>query len=267
MNFNASDVIREVWQQAQEKGLPLFQQLTNNIYCSHAEINKIEEKGDSDFLSCALDEYIDSPVTILRELHRRTLGFNPFLVDGMIVSLFDALRSHVEIWHMVDSLRHIEEESITDSETISKLLLWTPSDDEVINLAPDVYWFILGELNKRLKGEVQCQQTLSLDEIVIPEALNTLRARKYLTRAITIGYIEYNVERWKWVFGGNRGRLASLGYFVERVYCPTNTEQLPEQAINTLFGVNRIASAISQLHNAQKPQKWRAEIDDNIFYD
>ena len=70
------------------------------------------------------------------------------------------------------------------------------------------------------------------------------------------------LPRWE----GKRGSVAMLGYFLERVYCPNNTEKLPEQALNRLFGVARIGSAITQLHNAKKPQKWRKEID-KLFTD
>lgn len=99
------------------------------------------------------------------------------------------------------------------------------------------------------------------EAVTLPEELNTDRARKYFARAIEAKYMTPTANGYKWEFGGKRGVLASLGYFVEEVYCPTNTEQLPEQAINRLFGVIRIASAITQLHQAKKPQKWRAKID------
>lgn len=72
---------------------------------------------------------------------------------------------------------------------------------------------------------------------------------------------------YKWTFGGSRGAKARLGYFVVKIYCPTNTEQIPESAINNLFGVSRIASAITQVFTAKKPQKWRTEIDNKIFFD
>lgn len=101
----------------------------------------------------------------------------------------------------------------------------------------------------------------------LPSELDTERARKYFARAVEVGYMTPTGTGYKWNFGGERGCLARLGYFVERVYCPKNTEQLPEQSINKLFVVNRIASAITQLHNAKKPQKWRAEIDNKIFFD
>lgn len=104
------------------------------------------------------------------------------------------------------------------------------------------------------------------DLLRLPDGLNTDRARKYFARAVEVGYMKPTATGYKWEYGGKRGALARLGYFVERVYCPTNTEQLPEQVVNKLFGVERIGSAITQVHNAKKPQKWRAEID-KLFND
>lgn len=102
-------------------------------------------------------------------------------------------------------------------------------------------------------------------ELLLPDELNTERAQKYFARAIEAGLMSITPDglpRWE----GKRGSVAMLGYFLERVYCPNNTEKLPEQALNRLFGVARIGSAITQLHNAKKLQKWRKEID-KLFTD
>lgn len=112
--------------------------------------------------------------------------------------------------------------------------------------------------------ETKCSNDSGLN---LPRELDTNRARKYFARAIEAGFIIDIETGYKWIMGEARGTIARLGYFVEKVYCPTNTESLPEKAINDLFGVSRIGSAITQLHNARKPQKWRAEIDEKIFYD
>lgn len=108
--------------------------------------------------------------------------------------------------------------------------------------------------------------TSTPEAVDLPSELNTERARKYFARAVEREWMATTSTGYKWMFGGARGCLARLGYFVMRVFCPTNTEQIPEQAINRLFGVNRIGGAITQLHQAKKPQKWRAEID-SLFDD
>lgn len=101
----------------------------------------------------------------------------------------------------------------------------------------------------------------------LPDELNTDRAQKYFARAVERGYMTRTTTGYKWSFGGRRGSLVRLGYFLVKVLCPTNTEQIPQQAVNKLFGVNRIDSAIAQMQNAKKPQKWKAVIDSEIFFD
>jgi hypothetical protein len=105
------------------------------------------------------------------------------------------------------------------------------------------------------------------DTLYLPSELDTDRAREYFLQAVERKWMQPNsTGGYDWLLGGKRGGLARLGYFLEKVYCPTNTEQLPEQALNRLFGVTRLASAITQLHNAKRSQRWRAEID-SLFDD
>lgn len=94
----------------------------------------------------------------------------------------------------------------------------------------------------------------------LPSELDTDRARKCFAKAIEAKYIEVTDSGLKWKFGGNRGKVR-LGYFIQKVFCPNNTENIPETAINKLFGVNRIGSAIGQILYAKKVQKWKNEID------
>ena len=96
----------------------------------------------------------------------------------------------------------------------------------------------------------------------LPSELDTERARKYFAKAIEAKYIKVTDNGMQWMFGGERGNKVRLGYFIQKVFCPNNTERIPEKAINKLFGVDRIGSAISQIASAKKPQKWRKEIDD-----
>ena len=43
--------------------------------------------------------------------------------------------------------------------------------------------------------------------------------------------------------------------------CNIGTE-FPEEELNALFGVKRLYSLLTQVHNAQKTQKWRRSIDE-----
>lgn len=103
-------------------------------------------------------------------------------------------------------------------------------------------------------------------DLNLPPELDTDRARKYFRRAIDLGYMHQVQDGYRWTHGGNRCKVI-LGYFVEKVYCPTNTERLDEKSINKLFKVNRISSAITQRYNAKKTQPWIFGINQKIFFD
>lgn len=140
-------------------------------------------------------------------------------------------------------------------------LLWLnmpdddPSDNLTIPLTPD-------ELQQPSDCGISTPGKLQL-----PPELDTERARKYFARAMEIGWINRTSTGYEWTYGGQRGRLVRLGYFVEKVYCPANSGQLPEKALNRLFGVERISSVITQMHSAKRTQQWKTEIDNKIFYD
>lgn len=139
------------------------------------------------------------------------------------------------------------------------------SEEERANISCERWLFgaygIINHYCTNVKYLIEPTTTKKVDaSITLPEELNTDRARKYFAKAIECEFMVPTATGYKWVFGGNRGKVR-LGYFVVRVFCPDNTEQLHEQAIDRLFGVNRIGSAITQFHTAKKPQKWIAVID------
>lgn len=105
------------------------------------------------------------------------------------------------------------------------------------------------------------QQPTPVDNLLSSLKLDTPRARTAIERAITQGLIESAPEGLKWRGIGTRGTKAQLGYFCKCAWLPENKERLPEQAIDTLFGVSRIGSTISELMATKTPQKWRADID------
>lgn len=103
------------------------------------------------------------------------------------------------------------------------------------------------------------------NNIGLSDEVNTPRAQKYFAKAIEAGYMKKTEQGFEWLFGGSRGKVR-LGYFLLKVYCPTNTEALPETELNILFGKTRIGSAITQCLNANKAQRWREPIN-NLFND
>lgn len=122
----------------------------------------------------------------------------------------------------------------------------------------DIYG-IIEEMNAG--KHYQSQPNEETKELTLPDELNTDRARKYFTKAIEAGYIKITENGLQWVFIIGRGNKVSLGYFIQKVFCPNNTESISEKDVNKLFGVDRIGSAITQMNNAKKPQKWKTAID------
>lgn len=160
---------------------------------------------------------------------------------------------------------------------LSRIVINAPheEDSQFAEFWSDLYWesFIwmqwLREYypNIKISNETSAGAEETSEKWGLPGELDTERARKYFGIAIEKGWIlPTSTDRFKWLMGGERGGKARLGYFVVKVFCPTNTETLPEQAINDLFGVRRIGSAITQVFNPKKPQRWRWEID-SIFED
>lgn len=106
------------------------------------------------------------------------------------------------------------------------------------------------------------QQPTPSKELPIPLEIDTPRARTAIERAIARGLMENAPEGLKWRGIGQTGTKAQLAYFCKCAWLPNNVETLPETALNKLFGVTRIGSAINKLFDAKKPQKWRAQIDE-----
>lgn len=224
----------------------MITQLTKNLYRVISDLNIVIECGfHTDLtqhykaLEASIREYKETPEALYREL------FEP--------------------WCKVDFSRFCRLVNIIENKNED----W---QENSIKILPDFavifneLCFIYDEIAMRQPELVKSIKVDTAEGVKMPEELNTDRVRKYFARAVECGYMKPIANGYKWEFGGKRGGLARLGYFVERVFCPTNTEQLPEQVINKLFGVTRIGSATTQLHNAKKPQKWRAEID-KLFID
>lgn len=75
-------------------------------------------------------------------------------------------------------------------------------------------------------------------------------------KAIYRGWITQTTNGYKW-----HKTKAQLAYFANKLYCPTNKEKMPYKAIEELFDVRRMDSAVNALFNNKKEQKWSEEID------
>ena len=87
----------------------------------------------------------------------------------------------------------------------------------------------------------------------------TEREKQYYEKAIKEGMAEKNDNGYKWLY--NRSNKVSLAYFIKKIFCPKNIEQIPFKRLNNLWRVKRLDSAIDQLANAKTPQRWRHDID------
>ncbi len=110
-------------------------------------------------------------------------------------------------------------------------------------------------IKNRLSSEWQAKLKLQQE---------TEREKKYFAKAIEAGLMEKDGDSYRWLH--NNGLKASLGYFLNRVFNPKGTAQIPCKCLGVLFGVTRLDTVIYQAVNPKKPQKWRTEID-NLFDD
>lgn len=104
--------------------------------------------------------------------------------------------------------------------------------------------------------------------IKLPKELDTAKARKYFAKVIELQYMEaLENGKFRWIGTNNKGVVAELAYFLGRVYnyqysiSGNKGEDFPEESLNKLFGVTRLYSSLTQVYNAQKPQRWRSQID------
>ena len=87
----------------------------------------------------------------------------------------------------------------------------------------------------------------------------TEREKEYFAKAIEAGLMEKTDRGYKWLH--NNGMKASLGYFLNRVFNPKGTAQIPFQRMEELFGMSRLDTATNQALSPKNPQRWREEID------
>lgn len=121
------------------------------------------------------------------------------------------------------------------------------------------------ELTKRYINALPKESTAVPKQDIAKPQQETEREKKYFAKAIEAGLMEKKGnENYKWLH--NNGMKASLAYFLNRVFNPKGTTQIPYQRLEVLFGVTRLDTALDQVLTAKKPQKWRKEID-TIFDD
>ena len=119
--------------------------------------------------------------------------------------------------------------------------------------------FVCGLLESKLTDEQHTGQQSTAQPDIMTE-----RAKKYFAKAVEAGYMTKTESGCKWIFlNGGRGAKAALAYFIQKVYSPdvTKPQSIPYKALQNLFGVKRLDSAINGLLNVKKEQTWRGDID------
>ena len=136
---------------------------------------------------------------------------------------------------------------------------WSPTFDRIFSVPLPDGWFdaFIDEESEDCEGRLP-----------LPKVLNTDRAQTYFRNAIDKGYMKLENGQFSWIGIGGKGTNSQLAYFCGRVFeyrhsttCNIGTE-FPEEELNALFGVKRLYSLLTQVHNAQKTQKWRRSIDE-----
>lgn len=116
--------------------------------------------------------------------------------------------------------------------------------------------YIVEELNLCQKSE---KSNIKKKERLEYISVKTEREKKYFAKAIEAGLMGKTDRGCRWLH--NNGLKASLGYFLNRVFNPKGTTQIPYQRMENIFNVSRLDVAIDQAINTKRPQKWRKEID------
>lgn len=82
---------------------------------------------------------------------------------------------------------------------------------------------------------------------------------KYYGKAVKSGMAEKTEDGYKWKY--NNGSKASLAYFLNKIFNPDGTGQIPFKKLDVLWDVSRLDSALDKAINAKNPQQWRTDID------
>lgn len=106
----------------------------------------------------------------------------------------------------------------------------------------------------------------------LPNVLITKKEQMTFAKAIAMGWM---VARpgggYEWLGTNKKGSKAELSYLCAKVYGYQYTadrgnvgDNVPYEALQTLFGVTRLDRAMQQTFEAKKPQRWRQKIDQII---
>lgn len=192
-----------------------------------------------------------------------TITFNGIFIKGLLLGLKKCLDKKDTMWYLDKYLGTSRHLIVHDDNTFSLIadrsiqhkqddrenmlnMIETTEDESIKPNPTKIKWL----REWVYKGELQ-QKTLS-DRLIHREQF-------YYNKAIKEGMAEKTDNGYKWLYNG--GSKVSLAYFLKKIFCPNNIEQIPFKRLNNLWSVSRLDSATDQLVNAKKPQRWRYDID------
>lgn len=156
--------------------------------------------------------------------------------------------------------RHTLSEQLTQVVAYHKWEGWSKTLSQIFDVSLPDRWF-----DSYIDEEPE-----ERNEVKLPKELDTPKARQYFLKAIEKQYLAIEDGKFRWIGTNDKGNTSELAYFCGKVYNYKHTisgnagEDFPEESLNKLFGVKRLYSLLTQVYNAQKPQRWRSLID-SIF--
>jgi len=119
-----------------------------------------------------------------------------------------------------------------------------------------------------------CESTdsaLSVVDIVLPQTMDTKKARTTFLNAIEKNYMKKNGNRFEWI-GTKPGKknIVQLAYLCGKIYGykyainGNEGNRIPTKAIEEFFGVSRLNDSLSQSYTAENRQPWRPLMDELV---
>lgn len=146
---------------------------------------------------------------------------------------------------------------------------WEITLDKIFSVPLRDGWFDDYIINEK-KENKDCMSFDEIDSNKLPltGVLDTKRAQKYFQKAIDKKLLNLDNGKFSWNQIGKNSGKSQLAYFCGKVFRYKHSfngnagDRFPEDELNSLFGVNRLYTLLSQVYNVQKPQPWRSKIDE-----
>lgn len=241
-------------------GLTFEAELTGFGLCSEECFKEVVE-----FLSAIADNGENIQTDLLEQIwirkYNEYMRFDRHADDNIIRKAVGIVFGFVVL--AVDSsshpfYRYTLTQQLTEVLANHKFEGWTSTLKKIFEVQLPDGWF-----DKFIKEDSDESKAL-----LLPKVLNTNRAQNYFKKAIDNGLMKIENNKLFWIGIGKTAHSSQLAYFCGRVYDYKNSingncgAEFPEAELIELFGVKRLYSLLTQVHDAKKKQKWRTCIDE-----